>query len=203
MKNESIRDFTTENDISIFNNIKQFIIKDLIPLRLVDYIDKVLELHRKKLFEMFAYRMDIISMKLDDLNFMMTQVMNETIMEKIEFESENLYGNGVSLSNEEFNNYALENLKLNKSSRKSEKEARNMAITEEKIWLSLTKSGKGISIKVGDDFYVGNIETLKKFINGKIKGVPLKAEISGVLRGLVYPQTWVTKGMKVGDIDPR
>jgi len=29
------------------------------------------------------------------------------------------------------------------------------------------------------------------------------AEIRGVLRGLIYPQSWVTKGMKVGDIDPR
>lgn len=37
----------------------------------------------------------------------------------------------------------------------------------------------------------------------EVKGVPLKAEISGVLRGLIYPRSWVTKGMKVGDIDPR
>jgi xanthine dehydrogenase accessory factor len=37
----------------------------------------------------------------------------------------------------------------------------------------------------------------------EVKGVPLKAEISGVLRGLIYPQSRVTKGMKVGDIDPR
>jgi xanthine dehydrogenase accessory factor len=37
----------------------------------------------------------------------------------------------------------------------------------------------------------------------EVKGVPLKAEISGVLRGLIYPQSWVTKGEKVGDIDPR
>ena len=37
----------------------------------------------------------------------------------------------------------------------------------------------------------------------EIEGVPLKAEISGVLRGLIYPESWVTKGMKVGDIDPR
>lgn len=37
----------------------------------------------------------------------------------------------------------------------------------------------------------------------EVEGVPLKAEISGVLRGLIYPGSWVTKGMKVGDIDPR
>lgn len=36
-----------------------------------------------------------------------------------------------------------------------------------------------------------------------VNGVPLKAEISGVLRGLIFPESEVTKGMKVGDIDPR
>ena len=40
-------------------------------------------------------------------------------------------------------------------------------------------------------------------IMAEVEGVPLKAEISGVLRGLIYPQSWVTRGMKVGDIDPR
>jgi xanthine dehydrogenase accessory factor len=37
----------------------------------------------------------------------------------------------------------------------------------------------------------------------EVEGVPLKAEISGVLRGLIYAQSWVVRGMKVGDIDPR
>jgi xanthine dehydrogenase accessory factor len=37
----------------------------------------------------------------------------------------------------------------------------------------------------------------------EVEGIPLKAEISGVLRGLIYPQSWVTRGMKIGDIDPR
>jgi len=37
----------------------------------------------------------------------------------------------------------------------------------------------------------------------EVRGVPLKTEISGVLRGLIYPQSKVTRGMKVGDIDPR
>ena len=40
-------------------------------------------------------------------------------------------------------------------------------------------------------------------IIAEVEGVPLKAEISGVLRGLIYPQSWVVRGMKVGDIDPR
>lgn len=50
--------------------------------------------------------------------------------------------------------------------------------------------------KIGDLVKAGEIIA-------KVEGVPLKAEISGVLRGLIYPQSWVTRGMKVGDIDPR
>ncbi|MBE3127903.1 MAG: hypothetical protein IMZ56_06425 [Candidatus Atribacteria bacterium] len=40
-------------------------------------------------------------------------------------------------------------------------------------------------------------------IIAEVEGIPLKAEISGVLRGLIYRQSWVARGMKVGDIDPR
>jgi xanthine dehydrogenase accessory factor len=40
-------------------------------------------------------------------------------------------------------------------------------------------------------------------IMAEVEGIPLKAEISGVLRGLIYPESWVARGMKVGDIDPR
>ena len=50
--------------------------------------------------------------------------------------------------------------------------------------------------KIGDLLRAGEVIA-------EIGGVPLKAEISGVLRGLIYPKSWVTKGMKVGDIDPR
>ena len=50
--------------------------------------------------------------------------------------------------------------------------------------------------KIGDLVKEGEVIT-------EVEGVPLKAEIPGVLRGLIYPQTQVTKGMKVGDIDPR
>jgi len=50
--------------------------------------------------------------------------------------------------------------------------------------------------KIGDLVKVGEIIA-------EVGGVPLKAEISGVLRGLIYPQSKVTKEMKVGDIDPR
>jgi len=40
-------------------------------------------------------------------------------------------------------------------------------------------------------------------IIAEIESIPLKTKISGVLRGLIYSDTRVTKGMKVGDIDPR
>ncbi len=49
---------------------------------------------------------------------------------------------------------------------------------------------------------IGDLVTAGEVI-AEVGGVPLKAEISGVLRGLIYPQSWVTKGMKAGDIDPR
>ena len=49
---------------------------------------------------------------------------------------------------------------------------------------------------------IGDLVKTEEVI-AEVEGVPLKAEISGVLRGLIYPQSWVTKGMKVGDIDPR
>lgn len=50
--------------------------------------------------------------------------------------------------------------------------------------------------KIGDLIKAGGVIA-------KVEGVPLKAEISGALRGLIYPESWVSKGMKVGDIDPR
>lgn len=50
--------------------------------------------------------------------------------------------------------------------------------------------------KIGDLLQAGEIIA-------EVEGIPLKAEISGVLRGLIYPKSSVTKGMKVGDIDPR
>jgi len=57
----------------------------------------------------------------------------------------------------------------------------------------------------------GKIKTFHKIgdliesgeIIAKIAGVPLKAEISGVLRGMIDSRIRVTEGMKIGDIDPR
>lgn len=50
--------------------------------------------------------------------------------------------------------------------------------------------------KIGDLLRAGEVIA-------EVEGVPLKAEISGVLRGLIYPKSWVIKEMKVGDSDPR
>jgi len=50
--------------------------------------------------------------------------------------------------------------------------------------------------KIGDLVQAGEVIA-------EVEGVPLKAEISGILRGLIYSKSWVTKGMKVGDVDPR
>lgn len=36
-----------------------------------------------------------------------------------------------------------------------------------------------------------------------VDGEPVVAEIDGVIRGLIHPETVVRKGLKVGDIDPR
>jgi len=38
---------------------------------------------------------------------------------------------------------------------------------------------------------------------GTVAGAPVPAAIDGVLRGLIRPGTAVTKGLKIGDIDPR
>lgn len=38
---------------------------------------------------------------------------------------------------------------------------------------------------------------------GRIGEAEVAAEIGGVLRGLIRPGTWVTSGLKIGDIDPR
>jgi xanthine dehydrogenase accessory factor len=63
--------------------------------------------------------------------------------------------------------------------------------------LRVPAEGKIVPLrKIGDLVRAGEVIA-------EVEGVPLKAEISGVLRGLIYPQSWVTKGMKVGDIDPR
>jgi xanthine dehydrogenase accessory factor len=49
---------------------------------------------------------------------------------------------------------------------------------------------------------IGDLVQINDII-ATVNGIPLRAQLSGVLRGLIYPNTQVTKGMKVGDIDHR
>lgn len=44
---------------------------------------------------------------------------------------------------------------------------------------------------------------LKNEIIGSVAGVEVRAGIAGVLRGLIRPNSEVTQGLKIGDIDPR
>jgi xanthine dehydrogenase accessory factor len=36
-----------------------------------------------------------------------------------------------------------------------------------------------------------------------VEGKPVHASIDGIIRGLIHPGVMVTKGLKIGDIDPR
>lgn len=44
---------------------------------------------------------------------------------------------------------------------------------------------------------------IKGDITAYVGGIPVKAEISGVVRGMIKPGLWVARGTKIGDIDPR
>jgi xanthine dehydrogenase accessory factor len=47
-------------------------------------------------------------------------------------------------------------------------------------------------------------DTVKKGdVLAEVAGIPVRAEIAGILRGLLPSGITVTKGMKAGDIDPR
>jgi xanthine dehydrogenase accessory factor len=43
----------------------------------------------------------------------------------------------------------------------------------------------------------------KRDLIGTVQGEALRASIDGVLRGLIHPGVTVSKGLKIGDIDPR
>lgn len=63
--------------------------------------------------------------------------------------------------------------------------------------LRAPNDGKFNSImKLGDMVSVGDVV-------GEVDGIEIKTEISGLLRGLIYDGVKVSKGMKIGDVDPR
>jgi xanthine dehydrogenase accessory factor len=49
---------------------------------------------------------------------------------------------------------------------------------------------------------IGDLVTAGEII-GSVAGQSVSSKIDGVIRGLIRPQTKVTKGLKIGDVDPR
>lgn len=43
----------------------------------------------------------------------------------------------------------------------------------------------------------------KDEIIAEVAGLPVRANLAGVVRGLIHPSVTVTKGLKIGDVDPR
>jgi len=48
-----------------------------------------------------------------------------------------------------------------------------MSLEKSDVWINQTKSGNGFTVRVGDTFYTGSIQTLARFVGGEIKGVNL------------------------------
>ena len=68
--------------------------------------------------------------------------------------------------------------------------------TEERV-LRAPGDGKFQSVRnIGDCVHQNEIL-------GSVAGVEIRAPIAGVLRGLIRPNSQVTQGLKIGDIDPR
>jgi xanthine dehydrogenase accessory factor len=71
-----------------------------------------------------------------------------------------------------------------------------MGYTVERL-LRAPKDGHVTPIKeIGDHVETGEIVAA-------IGGTEIKAQITGVLRGMIHPSVYVTGGMKIGDVDPR
>lgn len=49
---------------------------------------------------------------------------------------------------------------------------------------------------------IGDIVAAGEII-ASVAGLPVRANIAGVIRGLIHPSVIVTEGLKIGDIDPR
>jgi len=49
---------------------------------------------------------------------------------------------------------------------------------------------------------IGDLVNVNEIL-GSVAGVDVRARIAGVLRGLIRPNSQVTQGLKIGDIDPR
>ena len=57
------------------------------------------------------------------------------------------------------------------------------------------------AVEIGDAVQAGDVVAVVRSARGV--GIPIYAEIAGIVRGLLPPGIGVTRGMKAGDIDPR
>jgi len=87
------------------------------------------------------------------------------------------------------------------------------------IWQGMAEANTGIPGEIGGESKRrlviaprdGRVEWKVKFgdivqsgdLLGKIYKMAVNAPLSGIVRGLIAPQTKITSGMKIGDIDPR
>lgn len=63
----------------------------------------------------------------------------------------------------------------------------------------LRSPGEGYVVpvkRIGDSVMPGDVVA-------HVEGIPVCSQIEGILRGLIHPSVVVTKGLKIGDIDPR
>jgi xanthine dehydrogenase accessory factor len=68
--------------------------------------------------------------------------------------------------------------------------------TEERVLRAPVEGEFRSSYRIGD-------RVQKSEVVGRVAGSEVIGRIGGVLRGLIRPGTWVTSGLKIGDIDPR
>jgi xanthine dehydrogenase accessory factor len=75
--------------------------------------------------------------------------------------------------------------------------------TSERLLRAGTDGVFEAAAEIGDTIRKGGIAAVVRGTEGGPGGVPVRAEITGIVRGLLPSGITVTKGMKAGDIDPR
>jgi xanthine dehydrogenase accessory factor len=71
-----------------------------------------------------------------------------------------------------------------------------MGITTDRVLRTSTDGQWQNKMDIGDSVKKGDLI-------GSVAGIPVEALIDGVIRGMIRPGIDVTKGLKIGDIDPR
>ena len=52
-----------------------------------------------------------------------------------------------------------------------------MGLKDVDVWLGLSKSGKGFSVRIENDYYIGSVANLNAVLNGEKKGVKLSLQV--------------------------